>query len=97
MALWLKDEAKKHGTYTIPQINIIPTGVQGVAVVTAILATSLCMIYPLWVIFSIVAGILFFCNICLLVWNIPLGLHCKLRPYLGKEITDTFQSLQTIF
>ncbi|CAG8950421.1 hypothetical protein HYFRA_00006915 [Hymenoscyphus fraxineus] len=73
MALWLKDEAKKHGTYSIPQINTIPTGVQGVAVVSAILATSLVMIYPMWFIFSIVAGILFICNALLLAWEIPVA------------------------
>ncbi|OCT50355.1 putative transporter SEO1 [Cladophialophora carrionii] len=83
MSLWLKDEATKHGTYTVAQINIIPTGVQAVAVVSAILATSLCMIYPIWVIFSGVSAILLFCNICLLVWDIPLGLHFTAYYLLG--------------
>jgi hypothetical protein len=77
MALWLKYEASLHGTYTVAQINVYPTGVQAVAVVTGILATSLCMIYPLWAIFSVVAGVLLFCNVVLLIWDIPLGLHCE--------------------
>ena len=77
MALWLKDLASKHHTYSIPQINTIPTGAQGVSVIAAILATSLCMIYPLWSIFTIVQVIFLFANICLLVWRIPIGLHCK--------------------
>ena len=53
-------------------------GKQGVAIVSAILATGLCMIYPLWAVFGVVTGILLFSNICLLVWDIPLGLHCTL-------------------
>lgn len=77
MALWLKDQARKYGNYTVPQINTIPTGAQGVSVVTAVVATSLCMVYPLWSIFSIVQSIYMFAIVCLLIWNIPVGLHCK--------------------
>jgi len=80
MSLWLKDEAAEHGTYTVEQINLIPTGVQGVAIVTGVLATSLVMIYPMWIVFSVVTSLLLFANVCLLVWEIPLGLHCKLLP-----------------
>jgi hypothetical protein len=76
MALWLKDLATKFGTYSVPQINTIPTGAQGVSVVAALLATSLCMIYPLWAIFSIVEVIFLFANISLLVWNIPNPMKC---------------------
>lgn len=76
MALWLKDETARHGTYTIPQINTIPTGAQGVSVVTAVLACSLCMVYPTWIVFTVVEVIFLFANICLMVWNIPVGLHC---------------------
>ena len=77
MALWLKDLAKKYNTYTVPQINTIPTGAQGVSVITALLATSLCMVYPLWAIFSIVEAIFLFANISLLVWFIPNPMKCK--------------------
>lgn len=77
MALWLQDQADKYGTYSIPEINTIPTGAQGVSVVAAVLATSLCMVYPIWVIFSVVEAIFLFAGIVLLVWNVPVGLHCK--------------------
>lgn len=77
MALWLKDQAAKFHNYTVPQINTIPTGAQGVSVVAALLATSLCMVYPLWSIFSIVQTIYLIANVLLLVWGIPKGLHCK--------------------
>ncbi|KAF1979605.1 MFS general substrate transporter [Bimuria novae-zelandiae CBS 107.79] len=83
MAIWLKYEADHHGTYTIEKINLIPTGVQGVAVVTGILATSLVMIYPMWIVFTVVALILLFANVCLLVWEIPLGLHFLAYYLLG--------------
>ena len=83
MALWLKDLAAKYNSYTVPQINTIPTGAQGVSVVAALLATSLCMIYPLWSIFTIVEVIYMFANICLLIWVIPKGLHCKSK-YLSE-------------
>ncbi|KAF2018812.1 MFS general substrate transporter [Aaosphaeria arxii CBS 175.79] len=91
MALWLKDQTAKFGTYSIPQINTIPTGAQGVSVITALLATSLCMIYPLWAIFSIVQTIYMIANILLLVWVIPKGLHCKVACYylLGTSAAVT--------
>lgn len=75
MALWLKDLTSKYGTYTVPQINTIPTGAQGVSIVAAILATSLCMVYPTWIIFLIVESIFLFADICNIVWDIPVGLH----------------------
>ncbi|KAM0807021.1 putative Major facilitator superfamily (MFS) profile domain-containing protein [Seiridium cardinale] len=83
MGLWLKYEADTHGTYTVSQINIYPTGVQAVAIVTGILSTSLCMIYPLWAIFTVVSTFLLFANVCLLVWDIPLGLHFTCYYILG--------------
>ncbi|OBT52151.1 hypothetical protein VE04_06210 [Pseudogymnoascus sp. 24MN13] len=83
MGLWLKDEAKKHGTYTVAQINTIPTAVQGLAIISAILATSLCMIYPLWIISSVVCAILLFCNLVLLAWDVPVGLHYTANLLLG--------------
>jgi hypothetical protein len=78
MALWLKDEsAKGHHHWTIPQINTIPTGAQGVSVVVTILATSLCMVYPLWAVFTGIQAVTMFAIIVLLVWNVPMGLHCR--------------------
>lgn len=66
MAIWLKDLANHYGTYTIPQINTIPTGAQGVSVVATIIATNLCMVYPTWVIYQIIMVILLFANICMM-------------------------------
>jgi len=77
MGLWLKDQAAKYGNYTVPQINTIPTGAQGVSVVVAVLACNLCMVYPTWIIFTVVQCVFLFANICLMVWDIPVGLHCK--------------------
>jgi hypothetical protein len=77
MQAWLKKEADLHGTYTIEEINLIPTGVQGLAIVAGIMITSLVMIYPMWIVFSCVTAVLLFANVCLRVWYIPLSLHCK--------------------
>jgi hypothetical protein len=77
MQAWLKKEADLYGTYSIEEINLIPTGVQGLAIVCGILITSLVMIYPMWIVFSVVTSILLFANVCLRVWYIPLSLHCK--------------------
>ncbi|KAL3422775.1 vitamin H transporter [Phlyctema vagabunda] len=74
MGLWLKSEAKNGAGWTIPQINTIPTGVSAVSVVFTIVLTSLCMLYPIALIISINQGILLFACICLLVWEIPIGL-----------------------
>jgi hypothetical protein len=91
MGIWLKDLAAKHkGAYTIPQINTIPTGAQGVSVFAALLATSLCMVYPLWSILSIVQTIYIVANISLLVWNIPKGWHCE---YLQHQFSAAFCEL----
>ncbi|KEF62305.1 uncharacterized protein A1O9_00277, partial [Exophiala aquamarina CBS 119918] len=88
-ALWLKDQASKYGNYTVPQINTIPTGAQGVSVVTAVVATSLCMVYPLWSIFSIVQSIYMSAIVCLLIWNIPVGLHFACYYLLGVSAAIT--------
>jgi hypothetical protein len=77
MALWLKDERRLHKTYSIEQINNLPTGAQAVSIVAGILATSLCMVYPIWVIFTLVVAIFLFALIVLLIWYVPLALHCK--------------------
>jgi hypothetical protein len=77
MILWLKEQADLYNTWTVAQINVIPTGVQGVAIVSGILATSLCMIYPIWAVIIPVATVLTTANVLLLVWEIPVGLHCK--------------------
>ncbi|KAF4554500.1 Pantothenate transporter-like protein 1 [Elsinoe fawcettii] len=89
MALWLKDQAAKYGNYTIPQINTIPTGAQGVSVIAALLATSLCMVYPLWAIFTIVQVIYMIANISLLVWNVPVGWHFASYYLLGVSAAVT--------
>jgi hypothetical protein len=90
MALWLKNLATKFpGAYTIEQINTIPTGAQGVSVFAALLATSLCMIYPLWTIFSVVQTIYMFANIILLVWVVPKGLHFACYYLLGVSAAIT--------
>ncbi|KAF5487717.1 Pantothenate transporter liz1 [Colletotrichum siamense] len=83
MALWLKHEADLNGTWTVAQINTIPTGVQAIAIVAGVLATSLCMIYPIWCVMCVVAAVLFFANLCLLIWDIPLGLHFAVYYMLG--------------
>ncbi|KAH8656001.1 vitamin H transporter [Tricladium varicosporioides] len=84
MALWLKDEtAKKHHHWTVPQINTIPTGVQAVSVVVTVLATSFCMVYPLWAVMSVVQGCTMFSIVTLLIWNVPMGLHFFVYYLLG--------------
>jgi hypothetical protein len=77
MQAWLKKDADLYGTWTIEEINLIPTGVQGVAIVFGILITSLVMIYPMWIVFSCVTSVLLFANVCLRVWFIPRPLHCE--------------------
>jgi hypothetical protein len=83
MILWLKHEADVNGTFTVSQINIIPTGVQAVSIVAGIAATSMVMVYPFWAVLSVVAGVLFFANLCLVAWDIPTGLHCEQSNRIG--------------
>jgi hypothetical protein len=57
MALWLKwENAQGIHKWSVPQINTIPTGVQRVSVIVTIMITSLCMIYPLWIMMTVVQG-----------------------------------------
>ncbi|KAM0702302.1 hypothetical protein Q7P35_011212 [Cladosporium inversicolor] len=83
MQAWLKKDADLYGTWTIEEINLIPTGVQGVAIVFGILITSLVMIYPMWIVFSCVTFTLLFANVCLRVWFIPRALHFLVYYLLG--------------
>lgn len=85
MQAWLKKEADMYGTYSIEEINLIPTGVQGLAIVCGIVITSLVMIYPMHIVFSVVTSVLLFANVCLRVWHIPLSLHCKSLHKLCRE------------
>jgi hypothetical protein len=78
MAIWLKAQAAAGYSWTIPQINTIPTAVSGVSVVSCLIATSLCMLYPLWAIMSVVQTVTMFGIVCLLIWTIPDWLKCKL-------------------
>jgi hypothetical protein len=68
-----------HHHWTVQQINQIPTGVQAVSAVALLISTSLCMVYPVWVIVTVVQFIVLFAVIVLRVWKVPLTLHCKLR------------------
>jgi hypothetical protein len=79
MSLWLKAQAKAGHHYSVAQINTIPTGVSAVSIVSAFVATSLCMVYPLWAIFSINQFVTAFAVIVLIVWNVPVELHCESR------------------
>jgi hypothetical protein len=87
MQAWLKAESDLYGTYSIEEINLIPTGVQGLAIVAGIFITSLVMIYPMWIVFSCVTAVLLFANVCLRVWTIPLSLHCRSK-LLPKHISS---------
>jgi len=66
-----------HHHWTVQQINQIPTGVQAVSAVALLISTSLCMVYPVWVIVTVVQFIVLFAVIVLRVWKVPLTLHCK--------------------
>ncbi len=78
MGLWLKLEtAKHHHHWTVPQVNTYPTGISAVSAVALLLCTSLCMVYPIWIIVTAVQCITMFSIIVMLVWKVPLSLHCK--------------------
>ncbi|KAE9376298.1 MFS general substrate transporter [Stipitochalara longipes BDJ] len=74
MGLYLKSEAGKSGHH-VQQINQIPTGVQAVSAVALLISTSLCMVYPVWIIVTVIQFIILFAVIVLRVWKVPLTLH----------------------
>ena len=63
--------------WTIMNINQFPTGVQAVSAVSLLLSTSLCMVYPVWIIITVVQFVLLFAIVSLRVWRIPMVMHCK--------------------
>jgi len=87
MGLWLKALRAQGHSYSVAQINTIPTAVSAVSMVSAFIATSLCMVYPLWAIFSINQLVTAFAVIILLIWNVPLDLHCTfpIEPNIHKH------------
>ena len=68
-----------HHHWTVQQINQIPTGVQAVSAVALLISTSLCMVYPVWIIVTVIQFITLFAMIVLRIWKVPLTLHCKFR------------------
>jgi hypothetical protein len=66
-----------HHNWTIEQINRIPTGVQAVSATALLISTSLCMVYPVWIIVTIIQAVVLFAVVLLRIWKIPLTLHCK--------------------
>jgi len=76
MTLWLKYEsAQGHHHWTVPQINTIPTGISAISVVALILCTSLCMVYPIWIIITVIQSMTVFAVVVLWIYDVPLGLH----------------------
>jgi hypothetical protein len=72
-----------HQNWTIEQINRIPTGVQAVSAMALLISTSLCMVYPVWIIVTIIQAVILFAVILLRIWKIPLTLHCKFSPQIN--------------
>ncbi|KFY49844.1 hypothetical protein V496_09772 [Pseudogymnoascus sp. VKM F-4515 (FW-2607)] len=70
MGLWVKST----GQYSVELINILPTGTQLLAIVVGILVPQFAMVYPIWMPFTFAGVVLLFCNICLRIWSIPVGL-----------------------
>ncbi|CEI67995.1 unnamed protein product [Fusarium venenatum] len=81
MIVWVKST----GQYSVEMINIVPTGVQALAIVVGIVVPSFVMVYPIWVPFCFAGTVLLFCHSTLLVWNIPLGLHFAAYFLLGMS------------
>ncbi|KFY05912.1 hypothetical protein V491_08959 [Pseudogymnoascus sp. VKM F-3775] len=70
MGLWVKSTHQ----YSVELINILPTGTQLLAIVVGVLIPQFAMVYPIWMPFTFAGIVLLFCNICLRIWSIPIGL-----------------------
>ena len=70
MNLWLKAEG-----YSVLQVNRLPTVTYAINIVASWLGTTLAAIYPSWIIYTIVTTCSVFSTICMIVWDIPTGLH----------------------
>ena len=97
MGIWLKAQAAAGYGWTIPQINTIPTAVSAVSVVATLIATSLCMLYPLWAIMSVVQAVTMFGVVCMLIWYIPDGLKCKFAIFNVLYTVCLYQSAVVCF
>ncbi|CAK7225566.1 hypothetical protein SBRCBS47491_005932 [Sporothrix bragantina] len=70
MSLWLKAEG-----YSVVQVNRLPTVTYAINIVASWLGTTLAAIYPSWIIYTIVTVCCVFSTICMIIWDIPTGLH----------------------
>ena len=83
-----------HHHWTVQQINQIPTGVQAVSAVALLLSTSLCMVYPVWIIVTVIQFIVLFAMIVLRIWKVPLTLHCRFQD-IGNQDYNANQRLKS--
>ncbi|EED19237.1 pantothenate transporter, putative [Talaromyces stipitatus ATCC 10500] len=70
MNLWLKSQ----GTYTVTQINDLPTVTYAIQIVASWLGTTLAAVYPSWLIYGIASFCCLFSTLCMIIWHIPSGL-----------------------
>ncbi len=69
MNLWLKDQG-----YSVVQINQLPTVTYAINIVSSWLGTTLAAIWPTWVLFTFAEGSALFATLCMIIWDIPVGL-----------------------
>jgi hypothetical protein len=84
MNLWLKAQ----GTYSVSQINNLPTVTYAVQIVVSWLGTTLAAVYPSWVIYSIAIACCLFSTLCMIIWNIPTGLKYVIVSYNTIRLAD---------
>jgi len=85
MSLYLKRALGSDGktTYSIPQVNNIPTGVQAVICLSTWLTGSLVGVVSIWPIMLTVQTIVLFAMVVLRIWHIPIGLKFVAYMLLG--------------
>lgn len=92
MNLWLKAQ----GTYSVTQINNLPTVTYAVQIVVSWLGTTLAAVYPSWVIYSITIACCLFSTLCMIIWKIPTGLKYVATPYSASGLADIVKVLRVV-
>jgi uncharacterized membrane protein len=66
MTLWLKASG-----YSVTQINQLPTGVNGVQIISSLVGTALAAVYPAYTIVTATTVFALFGTIVMTIWNVP--------------------------
>ncbi|KAH6680064.1 putative pantothenate transporter [Plectosphaerella plurivora] len=84
MTLWLKASG-----YSVTQINQLPTGVNGVQIISSLVGTALAAVYPAYTIVTATTVFALFGTIVMTIWNVPIAVKFAAWYSMGATATQS--------